>query len=53
MKKFLNFILITMMGFVLTSCEKDLNPIIYDRIAPNNFFQNENDLRAATTEKIC
>ena len=37
------------LGFVLSSCEKDLNPIIYDRIAPNNFFQNENDLRAATT----
>ncbi|GGG99544.1 hypothetical protein GCM10007415_39170 [Parapedobacter pyrenivorans] len=49
MKTFLNYTLMLVLGFVLSSCEKDLNPIIYDRIAPNNFFQNENDLRAATT----
>lgn len=47
MKRYLTYILI--LGISLSSCEKNLDPIIYDRIAPNNFFQNENDLRAATT----
>ncbi len=47
MKRLLNYILV--FGVVFSSCEKQLEPIIYDRIAPNNFFQNESDLRAATT----
>lgn len=35
--------------FLLTSCEGNLEPIIYDRVAPSNFYKTPDDLKAATT----
>ena len=35
-------------GFLLYSCEGDLEPKIYDRVAPSNFYKTPNDLKAAT-----
>jgi len=36
-------------GITFSACEGDLEPHIYDRVAPNNFYQTANDLEVATT----
>lgn len=38
-----------LMIMLFTSCEKDLKPEIYDRLAPNTFFKDGNDAKAALT----
>ena len=50
--KIINFkqiILLFATGLVLSSCEGDLEPKIYDRVAPSNFYKTTNDLNAATS----
>lgn len=51
MKIFKHIVLIITLfsGYIMTSCEGDLEPQIFDRIAPNNFYQTVNDLEVATT----
>jgi hypothetical protein len=34
---------------LITSCEGDLEPVIYDSIAPSNFFKTREDVNAAVT----
>lgn len=48
MKKYI-IILTCLISAVITSCEGDLEPKIYHRLAPNNFFQTPSDIKTATT----
>ncbi len=48
MKYKILFILFTL-GIAFSACEGDLEPQIYDRISPSNFYRTVNDLEVATT----
>lgn len=52
MKNFINknmqYLLVCVCGLGLTSC-LDLDPVINDKIIPDNFYKDENDARAAVT----
>lgn len=50
MKKLnIQYLLICVLCLGLTSCLRNLDPVIYDSIMPDNFFKNEDDARAAVT----
>lgn len=44
-----HYIILCAFCFGLTSCLGDLDPVIYDKIIPENYFKDENDARAAVT----
>ncbi len=43
------FLMVFMILFLLTACEKELELVIYDKIAPGNFFKNYEDVNVAVT----
>ncbi|MDP4276108.1 MAG: RagB/SusD family nutrient uptake outer membrane protein [Bacteroidota bacterium] len=49
MKKIVNILSLFIVGLLFFSCEGDLEPVIYDRVAPSNFYKTADDLNAATT----
>lgn len=44
-----HYLILCAFCFGLTSCLGDLDPVIYDKIIPENYFKDENDARAAVT----
>ena len=47
--KYKIFVFLFLIGITFTACEGDLEPKIYDRIAPSNFYKTSNDLKVAVT----
>jgi hypothetical protein len=50
--KIMNFkqiIILLSIGFLISSCEGNLEPKIFDRVAPSNFYKTPDDLKAATS----
>jgi hypothetical protein len=47
--KTIQYFILAAFGLGLTSCLGNLDPVINDRIIPENYFQNEDDARAAVT----
>ena len=49
LKNKIQYLLICAFGLGLTSCLGDLEPVVNDKIIPENFFKNEDDAKAAVT----
>jgi hypothetical protein len=45
--KYITVSFLGIFGFGFTSCLGNLEPVVYDKISPENFFKNEDDARSA------